>query len=158
MLIKIYTSDNKYSCKAGKLIDFICDNCGDKFTRFYSVVVKGGKMPVNNFCCNQCKADAIKAGKVKYEYNHRAVDESKCMICNKHKDDTFYDKGIYTGRVLCSTDCRDKYYDSRTQDLVDKDYEIKTGYTNKYKNKKHNYSFYKQGKITLDYNLSRISI
>lgn len=74
----------------------------------------------------------------------------QCLMCPKLLDDSFYDKGLYTGRILCSKSCRDKFYASRkVNEDIGSDYD-------KYNLKcKDNGLFYKQGHLVLaNYNVS----
>lgn len=57
----------------------------------------------------------------------------KCLMCPRILDETFYDKGTYNNRYLCSKLCRDIYFDKCFKREIEDNNRLRV-YRNKYKN------------------------
>ncbi len=109
-----------------------------------------------DYCSKQVSINYARASKMKHHFCNRDCYGNfkeyiqNCIVCNKKRDNTFYDKS--DTRPLCSKVCRDKYYDNLPDRLVKKDFDY-----DKYTEPRNTYTYHKTGKLVLtDYNLSRI--
>lgn len=107
------------------------------------------------YCCRKHYLAGRKANGIAKKLNATTKvpnfkDGEKCQVCKKPYSDDFYDKGIYTGRYLCSKDCRDIFYDNRPNDLVRNAYEKHDG--------RYEYVYPTQGRISglANFNTTRI--
>jgi len=88
VIIKI--TQNNY----GKMAHLKCDKCGKEFKRAFGQTNKH-----NHYCSRIC------AGKGRPD-----TDLHNCIICNKLKDNSFYDKS--STRPLCSKACYSVWFDN----------------------------------------------
>jgi hypothetical protein len=120
-----------------------CDICGKQTIKYKSYMWGNHYCSRDHYQQARQKGKTIKAKTTKITFKKDYTD--RCLVCHKPYNDSFYDKGS-TGRYLCSTACRDIYFDNRPEPLGGMTYE-----------KQYDYIYPHQGRLVLsEYNLSRI--